>query len=1227
MNMYLAKLQEKPVPNVVQKTGLNVFLRDNVEVNDLSSLEEGEIREVTRKLPLQITMNKTDYDRDATIKLLRSKNVFKVVHEETPSKMNRLIDSIVEYESDEDDDHDEDINIPTVIEEEEEEELVEIQNKNENVEDESEEEEGDKDDEKYTTKDKSRTVVIKKSKQPTKDDITSTYISKDIALDGVSIKKRLPADTHTHNIRTSSYYMNNRKKFIGRLAPLFDKHKQELRDEDKVASCDSGASEKQEFKLMIHQKVVSDYLNLHTPYRGLLLYHGLGSGKTCTSIAIAEGMKSQKPIIVFTLASLKANFFEQMKVCGDPIYRLDQFWEFISIEGRPDYIPVLSKYLSLEVSSIKKNKGAWMVNVTKESNFNDLNDEDKKSIDKQLDLMIRAKYTDYNYNGLNENVMKIMTKDGKINPFDNSVVVIDEAHNFVSMIVNKMKEKKSISYRLYEYLMSATNARIVLLSGTPIINYPNEIGIMFNILRGYIKTWSFPIKIIRDGVRPSRDKIIEWLEAGGMTQFDYVDFSGDTVTITRNPFGFINKQRAVQQTVNKGVITKGITKSIRPKTGAVTKKVRYADKEIEGGSFIDYNGVVLDETGNMSDMDFRKMIVNILNKNGLQTNIPSKIIPKNNTSLPDDSKEFLNTFVELDTSDMKNKHVFQKRILGLTSYFKGANDSLYPSFVPSTHDNVYHIEKVPMSVYQFGVYEKIREDEARKEKASNKRKTKKAAQGAAEDLFQGTSSYRIGSRLACNFAMPDPPGRPQKQDGEELDDEEPDLDPENPVKKITKLNKKKGGGGDDDELQEPIAKTKLHVLGDMVLKDIVDVEPDSIKIADSGDYQRRISRVLKEMYLRRDELLAGEGLAMYSPKLAKILDNVNREDNVGLHLIYSQFRTLEGIALMKMTLEANGYAEFKIHKVLGTNDWEIVEHEEDVGKPKFALHTGTESDEEKKILLDIYNSKWEKVPAMIVGKLKEQEKENNFMGEVVKVLMITSSGAEGINLKNTRFVHLMEPYWHMVRLQQVIGRARRICSHQDLPEELRTVQVFLYMSVISDENIDMDKHKDIRLRDVSRLTNRMASDLDESTMLGRYVRHLDNKPSVITTDQRLFERALEKDQVNTQILTAVKEAAMDCTLYDNKDENLTCYSFGQVSTNAFGSQPTLKRELEDKDVKETETVVSSYREYTHDGTTYVQDKRTDELYNMGDYRELKAHNITMYPIGKVVQDKVRFYKK
>jgi hypothetical protein len=37
------------------------------------------------------------------------------------------------------------------------------------------------------------------------------------------------------------------------------------------------------------------------------------------------------------------------------------------------------------------------------------------------------------------------------------------------------------------------------LTGTPIINYPNEIGILFNILRGSIKTWSFPVTVKSGG--------------------------------------------------------------------------------------------------------------------------------------------------------------------------------------------------------------------------------------------------------------------------------------------------------------------------------------------------------------------------------------------------------------------------------------------------------------------------------------------------------------------------------------------------------------------------------------------------------------------------------------------------------------------------------------------------------------------------------------------------------
>ena len=1079
-------------------------------------------------------------------------------------------------------------------------------------------------------------------------------------IDGVTIKKRLP-NSYQHRLKTSAFYMNNRKKFISELGPLFDQYKKELEKEEK----DGSPKEKPSgFSPMIHQKVVSDYLNLYTPYRGLLLFHGLGSGKTCSSIAIAEGMKSQKQIYVLTLASLKANFFNQMKECGDPIYRLDQFWEFISIEGKPDYVALLSNILSIPEKSIKKRKGAWMVNVTKKSNFESLSDDDKKLLNDQIDEMIRSKYIDVNYNGLLDTnvdqVFKMTTgsfKKGTKNPFDNSVVVIDEVHNFVSMIVNKIKtkKKKSNTYLLYEYLMSATNARIVLLSGTPIINYPNEIGVLFNILRGYIKTWTFPVKIMQGGEKPTRDNIILWLEEEGLNQFDYVNFSGENVTITRNPFGFINtqlKQRRYE-TKHKTEKTKPLPHIRR------TKKDRPEKIKIqEGGGFESYSGVTLDETGNLSDTDFKKLVVKAFKKHGLETPIPSKIKSINNISLPDNSKEFFDLFVELDSSEMKNKQVFQKRVLGLTSYFKGAADDLYPSYVSSKEDSIYHIERIPMSSYQFGVYEKIREEESKQEKRN---KQKQAKQQSNEELFNTSSTYKIASRLCCNFSFPDPPGRPVKKSGEYIGKEDMN---ELEKEEVETDGKKKRGGGDSDEeedireIEEEIEENqprKLQVIGDIVLKDIEmledeqeplekeqdesdeedersdssDDDDDALKVKKpkkqtgnkEKDFAKQITQALYELNARRDEIFSDTGLKMYSPKFLKILQNIQSRDNVGLHLIYSQFRTLEGIALLKYMLDANGYAQFKIRKTSG-GDWEMVESEEDKGKPKYALHTGTESEEEKKILLNIYNSKWSEAPSTIVNKLQDSKIENNFMGDAIKVLMITSSGAEGINLKNTRFVHIVEPYWNMVRLEQVIGRARRIASHMDLPEELRNVKVYLYMSTIPDDVISSDKHKSLRNRDISRLTNKLANTLDDSTFLGRYVKHLKSTPAVISTDQLLFERALQKNQVNSQILTAVKESAMDCSLYENKGEDLACYKFGQqIRSNTFESHPTVEQDIADKDVVDVRKKRSSYQVYNHKDEKLVIDKDSFKLYRYDDYLKAKQSKQRMIPIGEVIKGK------
>jgi hypothetical protein len=167
-----------------------------------------------------------------------------------------------------------------------------------------------------------------------------------------------------------------------------------------------------------------------------------------------------------------------------------------------------------------------MVNVNKQPNFSLLKSEEQDNIDKQLNEMIRVKYMDLNYNGLNMKKLESITGKFTRNPFDNCVLIVDEAHNFVSRIINKLNKKKSLSYMLYDYIMSAQNAKIILLSGTPIINKPNEISIMFNMLRGYIKTWSFDVKVNTDA-KINRDAILEMFDKEGMNTFDFIEYSGN----------------------------------------------------------------------------------------------------------------------------------------------------------------------------------------------------------------------------------------------------------------------------------------------------------------------------------------------------------------------------------------------------------------------------------------------------------------------------------------------------------------------------------------------------------------------------------------------------------------------------------------------------------------------------------------------------------------------------
>ena len=536
-------------------------------------------------------------------------------------------------------------------------------------------------------------------------------------------------------------------------------------------------------------------------------------------------------------------------------------------------------------------------------------------------------------------------------------------------------------------LLRAQNARIILLSGTPVINYPNEFGILFNILRGYIKTWRILLNV-KTNKKIDRNSLQEMLL--GEKSLDYLDYSPSSkiLTVTRNPFGFKNK--------------------IKKESGY--QGVSNVKKDEKGDTTI--------ETDYISDEDFEKKIISILRKNDIEI-IPDGIEVKYKKTLPDKLDEFMARYVNETDGKIKNIDALKRRIIGLSSYFKSAQENLLPKY-SKTLGLDYHIVRIPMSNYQFKIYESARVEERKLEKASRKKKPQ------TTDVFSEdqASTYRIFSRLFCNFAVLDRP-IPEKKKKREDANKEKEGEIENPsqLSDLLKDARKEEGRLDITDENEG------EVEGDEVLEKIGGV-----------DYKTRLDNKLKEIEKNANDFLTPDALQTYSPKFLHILENIKDPDYQGLHLVYSQFRTMEGIGIFSLVLEKNGFARFKIRKNI-SGIWEIVVNEEDIGKPTYVLYTGTESTEEKEIVRHIYNGEWDQLPENISSELRKIANNNN-MGEIIKVFMITSSGSEGINLRNTRYVHIMEPYWHPVRLEQVIGRARRICSHKDLPKALQTVEVF-----------------------------------------------------------------------------------------------------------------------------------------------------------------------------------------
>lgn len=964
-------------------------------------------------------------------------------------------------------------------------------------------------------------------------------------------------------LKMDAYYMNNRKVFVQLMEDMFEEYRLKLLENTDPISCDNiGKSARMD--LMTHQKLIRDYMNLYTPYRGLLLIHGLGSGKTCSSIGIAEGFRNQRKIIVMTPAYLQNNYISEIKKCGDMLYRLKQQWEFVDIpSGSWDKKTSelnLAKILGLPDDYIKKTKGFWLMDIRKNgSNYDTLDDFDKIKLDEQLDIMIHNKYSFINYNGITVNRFNKLTKNSTKNIFDNSVVIIDEVHNFVSWIVNKINEVKNYAtlkkppmpISFYKMLMGAQNCRIVMLSGTPIMNYPNELAVLFNMLRGYIYTFTLTLDVPSSQKNINTKYFTELLTKGQLQRegnhddvqkmVDYIQYNPvkKTLTVTRNPLGFENEFS---------------------KTGVQT----YMG--------VKYEPTMDDQKSDITSdlVQFKQNLVALLNTVQFKT---ISITMEKNLALPDKLDDFKNKFLDLETREIKHLENFKYRIIGLVSYFRSADEALLPAF-DKTKD--IHIEHVDMSDLQFGIYAVARMEERKSEKGSQIKRHMNALYG---DESKSSSSYRIYSRLFCNFVFP------------------PDI--------VRPLPAKKGKKEEDKEDKEEELVEKEEQVAKVADKDAM-MDEDMVGMTGNNTYNEKIKKVFAEISDKKEEYLRMPHLAEYSPKYARILKNI--EENKGKHLVYSQFRSMEGIGLFALSLDANGFQQFRIKRSRGPDGtrWELDMDETQIGKkPMYALYTGAEDKEEREIVRHIFNGDRELTPKNI-QEILDRTGLNNIYGDIIRVIMITQSGSEGINLMETRFVHIMEPFWHAVRSEQVIGRARRICSHKNLPLEDQTVEVFIYLMQFTRRQLadapEINKH------DVGVLPQ--------------------NKLRPLTSDEKLYETGQIKEQINSKLLMGMKEASIDCSVYtkNNSKEGIQCFNFSGAKPDDFVYTPNYETDpdivRQTRKINETTTTATATATGTrqttmaaktmakvieYGGNKYVYDPK-GFVYEYETYSDIKTRN-------------------
>ena len=271
---------------------------------------------------------------------------------------------------------------------------------------------------------------------------------------------------------------------------------------------------------------------------------------------------------------------------------------------------------------------------------------------------------------------------------------------------------------------------------------------------------------------------------------------------------------------------------------------------------------------------------------------------------------------------------------------------------------------------------------------------------------------------------------------------------------------------------------------------------------------------------KQENIFLKENIGNYSCKIKTILDSI--ENSEGPIIVYSQFIE-SGLIPFALALESNGFKKYDKNNLFKSPPIETKKNS------NYIMITGD------KILTPNLKSD-----------LNATTNENNKEGNIVKVILISMAGSEGIDFKFIRQIHIMEPWYNMNRIEQIIGRGVRTCSHKDLPLNKRNVKIYMHGTLLQDKTIEtMDlmlykrcEIKAIKIGKITRLMKTLSVDCYLNSDLQNY-----NSESMKQLNENGLELILSNGEIINFFIGDKKDSPLcdymeDCNYKCNNNELL-----------------------------------------------------------------------------------------